>query len=229
MFQFSVTSHGSSLRKRPIYCDRGLVTPLKTSWIDENPRCRFFGYALCEVILWLHIIWGGIIICWFYVISFSVILDLFTLSFSIFQVWGTKECSFFDWVDDEMTPRAKEVKLSFMRKVTNLKNIVARLNEAKKNEKRMNMKLKMMWGFKTAICGTTQHIKSIIKHYFTTLTMTSILDNTILPYYSNQANAAEKGQRQSYVHFYVLGVLLRPWRGVHSFTFGLPGVPHCRH
>lgn len=136
MSWFSMTSNGSSLRKKPIYCDCGSVTSLKTSWIDENRRGRFFGYALYEVILWLHIIWVGIIICWFCIISFSVILDLFTLSFSIFQVWGTKECNFFDRVDDEMTPRAKEVILSFMRKVTNLKNIVARWSkeEWEKNE-----------------------------------------------------------------------------------------------
>jgi hypothetical protein len=56
---------------------------------------------------------------------------------------GKKECNYFEWVDDEMNPRAIEVILSLLQKI----NDENKTFESQKREDELKKKMKLMEGF----------------------------------------------------------------------------------
>nr|XP_004488631.1 uncharacterized protein LOC101512886 [Cicer arietinum] len=117
---YSVTSNNSHLRIRRIECLCGLESPLCTSWTSENPGRRFHG-------------------CGFYKLQGTS-----CFAAMLFQLQGKKSCNFFDWFDEPMTERAKEVIMSLMKRIYEFKK---KDNVKKKCDDEMTLKLKRMKGF----------------------------------------------------------------------------------
>ncbi|GAU39980.1 hypothetical protein TSUD_211010 [Trifolium subterraneum] len=65
----------------------------------------------------------------------------------LYKLQGTKGCAFFNWFDAEMTPRAKEVILSLMKRINELKNEFKNKDNVLKNhEDELKFKLKFFKG-----------------------------------------------------------------------------------
>ncbi|KAK2355375.1 pentatricopeptide repeat-containing protein [Trifolium repens] len=62
----------------------------------------------------------------------------------MYKLQGKKECNYFEWVDDEMNPRAKEVILSLLQKINDEKK---KTYESEKREDELKKKMKLMEGF----------------------------------------------------------------------------------